>query len=72
VQHVIIHVSDLTKPRSDITMAAVVPLKFGTFEVTRQIFFRSKLSYALVNLKPIVPGRLYPDILAPDRDSQSM
>lgn len=32
-------------------------LFFSTIEVTRQAFFRSSLSYAIVNLMPIVPGR---------------
>ena len=32
-------------------------LLFSTIEVTRQAFFRSQLSFAIVNLKPIVPGR---------------
>ncbi|THV01450.1 diadenosine hydrolase, partial [Dendrothele bispora CBS 962.96] len=34
------------------------PLFFSTFEVTRQAFYRSALSYAIVNLKPIVPGHV--------------
>ncbi|KAF9469669.1 HIT-like protein [Collybia nuda] len=33
-------------------------LLFSTIEVTRQAFYRSSLSYAIVNLKPIVPGHL--------------
>ncbi|KAJ7078506.1 diadenosine hydrolase [Mycena epipterygia] len=33
-------------------------LFFSTIEVTRQAFFRSSLSYAIVNLKPIVPGHV--------------
>jgi hypothetical protein len=33
------------------------PLFFTTFEVTRQVFHRTALAYAIVNLKPIVPGR---------------
>jgi hypothetical protein len=33
------------------------PLFFTTFEVTRQVFHRTPLAYAIVNLKPIVPGR---------------
>jgi hypothetical protein len=32
-------------------------LFFSTIEVTRQAFYRASLSYAIVNLKPIVPGR---------------
>jgi hypothetical protein len=32
-------------------------LLFSTIEVTRQVFYRTSLSYAIVNLKPIVPGR---------------
>ena len=31
---------------------------FSKFCVTRQVFFRSKYSYAVVNLKPIVPGHV--------------
>jgi bis(5'-adenosyl)-triphosphatase len=33
------------------------PLLFSTIEVTKQAFYRTALSYAIVNLKPIVPGR---------------
>lgn len=32
-------------------------LFFSTFEVTRQAFYRNSLAYAIVNLKPLVPGR---------------
>ena len=32
-------------------------LLFSTFEVTSQAFYRTALSAAIVNLKPIVPGR---------------
>ena len=39
------------------TMTVPAPLLFSTFEVTRQAFHRTALSYAIVNLKPIVPGR---------------
>ncbi|KAG2075140.1 HIT-like protein [Suillus decipiens] len=34
------------------------PLLFSTIEVTRQAFYRTSLSYAIVNLKPIVPGHV--------------
>ncbi|KAH8992426.1 HIT-like protein [Lactarius akahatsu] len=34
------------------------PLFFSTFEVTRQAFHRTALAYAIVNLKPIVPGHV--------------
>jgi bis(5'-adenosyl)-triphosphatase len=30
---------------------------FSTIEVTRQVFYRTSLTYAMVNIKPIVPGR---------------
>ncbi|KJA28636.1 hypothetical protein HYPSUDRAFT_62277 [Hypholoma sublateritium FD-334 SS-4] len=36
----------------------MVPLLFSTFEVTSQSFYRATLSYAIVNLKPIVPGHV--------------
>ncbi|TFK30188.1 diadenosine 5',5'''-P1,P4-tetraphosphate asymmetrical hydrolase [Coprinopsis marcescibilis] len=34
------------------------PLLFSTIEVTAQSFYRTALSYAIVNLKPIVPGHV--------------
>lgn len=34
------------------------PLYFSRFLVTEQVFFRSKYSFALVNLKPLVPGHV--------------
>ncbi|KAJ7621044.1 diadenosine hydrolase [Roridomyces roridus] len=33
-------------------------LFFSTIDVSRQAFYRSTLSYAIVNLKPIVPGHV--------------
>ncbi|KAF9486344.1 diadenosine 5',5'''-P1,P4-tetraphosphate asymmetrical hydrolase [Pholiota conissans] len=33
-------------------------LLFSTFEVTTQAFYRASRSYAIVNLKPIVPGHV--------------
>jgi len=33
------------------------PLFFSRFEVTRQAFHRTALAYAIVNLRPIAPGR---------------
>lgn len=35
----------------------MTPFLFSTFEVTTQIFYRASLSVAIVNLKPLVPGR---------------
>ncbi|KAF8531266.1 HIT-like domain-containing protein [Gautieria morchelliformis] len=34
------------------------PLLFSTIDVTRQAFYRTSLSAAIVNLKPIVPGHV--------------
>ncbi|EJU02704.1 HIT-like protein [Dacryopinax primogenitus] len=31
---------------------------FSTFDVSRQVFYHTKLSYGVVNLKPIVPGHV--------------
>ncbi|KIK07365.1 hypothetical protein K443DRAFT_673619 [Laccaria amethystina LaAM-08-1] len=39
-------------------------LLFSTIEVTGQAFYRSSLSYAIVNLKPIVPGHV---LVVPNR-----
>lgn len=33
-------------------------IKFGSFTVTSQVFYQSKLSFGLVNLKPILPGHV--------------
>ncbi|KAF7784225.1 hypothetical protein Agabi119p4_390 [Agaricus bisporus var. burnettii] len=33
-------------------------LLFSSFEVTRQAFYRTALSYAIVNIKPILPGHV--------------
>ncbi|KAJ5907689.1 hypothetical protein N7495_000371 [Penicillium taxi] len=35
-----------------------VPIYFGSFLVTPQVFFQTPLSFALVNLKPILPGHV--------------
>ena len=43
----------------------MTPLFFSTFEVTTQAFYRASLSYAIVNLKPIVPGRKHLNIIDP-------
>ena len=40
-----------------VSMSAPAKLFFSTIEVTKQAFYRSALSYAIVNIKPIVPGR---------------
>ncbi|CCL98098.1 uncharacterized protein FIBRA_00092 [Fibroporia radiculosa] len=33
-------------------------LFFSTVEVTKQVFYRTRLTYAIVNLKPLVPGHV--------------
>ncbi|KAI5480587.1 bis(5'-adenosyl)-triphosphatase [Pseudohyphozyma bogoriensis] len=38
--------------------SALQALRFATFPIAGQIFFQSKLSIALVNLKPLVPGHV--------------
>ncbi|KAK7927304.1 Bis(5'-nucleosyl)-tetraphosphatase [Apiospora marii] len=34
------------------------PLRFGPFEVTSQVFYTTPYSFALVNLKPLLPGHV--------------
>lgn len=41
-----------------IPLARSPKILFSTFDVTRQSFFRTSLSFAIVNLKPIVPGHV--------------
>ncbi|KAJ6135558.1 hypothetical protein N7512_000718 [Penicillium capsulatum] len=38
--------------------AATAPIRFGSFLVTPQVFLQTPLSFALVNLKPILPGHV--------------
>jgi hypothetical protein len=38
-------------------MATAAVIRFSSFDVTRQVFFASKLSIGIVNLKPIVDNR---------------
>ncbi|KAF2035269.1 HIT-like protein [Setomelanomma holmii] len=33
-------------------------IKFGTFVVTKQVFHLTRLSFAIVNLKPLLPGHV--------------
>ena len=35
-------------------------LVFSTIDVSRQVFHRTALTFAIVNLKPLVPGRASP------------
>ncbi|KAJ5112621.1 hypothetical protein N7532_000666 [Penicillium argentinense] len=37
---------------------ATAPIYFGAFLVTPQVFYQTPLSFALVNLKPILPGHV--------------
>lgn len=39
-------------------MPSIPPLSFGPFTVTNQIFHLTPLSYALVNLRPLLPGHI--------------
>ncbi|KZT51041.1 HIT-like protein [Calocera cornea HHB12733] len=39
-------------------MSPTARFHFSTFDVTRQVFLHTRLSYGLVNLKPIVPGHV--------------
>ncbi|KAL0638441.1 Dinucleoside triphosphate hydrolase [Maublancomyces gigas] len=47
-------------------MAAVAarPVYFGAFLVTSQVFYRTEHSFALVNLKPLLPGHV---LVCPNR-----
>lgn len=49
----------ITVAGSYLTMTAPGVLRFSAFDVTRQVFYQSKLSFAIVNLKPIVDNRPY-------------
>lgn len=39
-------------------------IKFGTFNVTSQVFHKTPLTFALVNLKPLLPGHVLVSPLA--------
>ncbi|KAI1335567.1 hit domain-containing protein [Xylariaceae sp. FL0016] len=58
-----------------ITMASTAtkpdpgPIHFGPFEVTTQVFLTTPLSFALVNLKPLLPGHV---LVCPRRPHQRL
>ncbi|VVT43700.1 uncharacterized protein SAPINGB_P000106 [Magnusiomyces paraingens] len=39
-------------------MSAQAPILFGKFVVTSQVFYKTKWSFGLVNIRPIVPGHV--------------
>ncbi|RPB25615.1 HIT-domain-containing protein [Terfezia boudieri ATCC MYA-4762] len=39
-------------------MAATGPAYFGSFIVTSQVFYKTPLSFAIVNVKPLLPGHV--------------
>ncbi|KAJ5753487.1 uncharacterized protein N7511_007640 [Penicillium nucicola] len=39
-------------------LKGATPIYFGSFIVTPQVFFQTPLTFALVNLKPILPGHV--------------
>ncbi|KAH8656151.1 hypothetical protein BGZ60DRAFT_417890, partial [Tricladium varicosporioides] len=44
-------------------------IHFGPFEVTDQVFYNTPLCYALVNIKPILPGHV---LVIPYRPAQRL
>ncbi|KAI0418110.1 HIT domain-containing protein [Xylaria grammica] len=43
---------------NSISQRALGPIHFGPFDVTTQVFMATPLSFALVNLKPLLPGHV--------------
>ncbi|EFX02631.1 hit domain containing protein [Grosmannia clavigera kw1407] len=43
---------------SSASSASASPLRFGPFDVSTQVFYTTPLSFALVNLKPLLPGHV--------------
>ncbi|CZT10261.1 hypothetical protein WAI453_009361 [Rhynchosporium graminicola] len=39
-------------------MTSQSPIHFGPYEVTNEVFYKTSLCYALVNIKPILPGHV--------------
>ncbi|KAL3418368.1 HIT domain-containing protein [Phlyctema vagabunda] len=52
-----------------LVMTSPSPIHFGPFEVTDQVFYNTPLSYALVNIKPLLPGHV---LVIPHRRVQRM
>lgn len=46
-------------------------LLFSSIDVSRQVFYRTPLAFAIVNLKPLVPGRESKLILLESKDEMS-
>ncbi|KAG9258955.1 HIT-like domain-containing protein [Emericellopsis atlantica] len=52
---------------SPTTNIGAQPIKFGPFEVTNQVFLKTDHSFAVVNLKPLLPGHILVCPLQPHR-----
>jgi bis(5'-adenosyl)-triphosphatase len=52
---------------SPTTKIGAQPIRFGPFEVTKQVFLKTDHSFALVNLKPLLPGHILVCPLQPRR-----
>ncbi|KAI6785419.1 uncharacterized protein J7T54_007061 [Emericellopsis cladophorae] len=52
---------------SPTTNIGAQPIKFGPFEVTKQVFLKTDHSFAVVNLKPLLPGHILVCPLQPHR-----
>ncbi|TVY68962.1 Bis(5'-nucleosyl)-tetraphosphatase [asymmetrical] [Lachnellula suecica] len=50
-------------------MSFKTPVHFGPFEVTDQVFYKTQLVYALVNIKPVLPGHV---LVIPFRKAQRL
>ncbi|KAI8632123.1 hit domain-containing protein [Xylariaceae sp. FL1651] len=48
----------MSSSNSNVSRSSQGPLYFGPFDVTTQVFMTTPLSFALVNLKPLLPGHV--------------
>jgi len=62
--YLMVIISNLFKTLTRTTTMISTKLLFSSIEVTKQVFYRSPLAFAIVNLKPIVPGREIDEMLA--------
>ncbi|KAK4193717.1 Bis-tetraphosphatase [Podospora australis] len=59
--------SSPSAPKDMTTTTQEKPIFFGPFEVTSQVFLKTPSTFALVNLKPLLPGHVLICPLAPHR-----
>lgn len=55
----------ITLSHIDCPPRLIMKMRFGGHDVSSQVFYKSRLSFAIVNVKPLLPGHV---LVCPDRE----